>query len=112
LKLLQKFDSISNDSVLVIEGKKDKRALEQLGINANFFLLNNRRNIQANAEEISKTYHRAILLLDADKKGKLLTKIMKDNLQRLGVRVDTRLKNMLVKATNANTIEGMRKALE
>ena len=52
--LLEKLAEKAENAVLIVEGKKDKQALQALGIQADFFLLNNtKKGLYENAEFLS-----------------------------------------------------------
>lgn len=100
---------ISNNGVAVIvEGKKDKVALGKIGIHNNVFVLN-AKPLFVVAEEISKSYDEAAILTDLDREGKKLYGKLNTLLQRQGVRVDNRLRNLLFKSTRLRQIEGIGK---
>ena len=107
-RLLEKLRKEAKEAVLIIEGKKDKIALESLDIDADFFLLcKQNKSLEESTEEISKKYKRAILMLDQDKQGKKMEKIIAHYLQRTGVKVDRKLGKKLLKLANCNTVEGL-----
>jgi len=87
-ELFLKLNNKAETAIVIVEGKRDKAALSRF-LNAEFFVLNNnsKRSIYESAEHVSSHYEEAILLLDADKKGKELTKKMKSYLQQNGVKV-------------------------
>jgi 5S rRNA maturation endonuclease (ribonuclease M5) len=65
-------DESKNDSLLVVEGKNDARALISLGFKGNLFLLCNKSLVKLNDE--ADKYNKIILLLDLDRKGRSLTR--------------------------------------
>jgi 5S rRNA maturation endonuclease (ribonuclease M5) len=65
-------DESENDSLLVVEGKNDARALISLGFKGDLFLLCN-KSLAKLRDEADK-YKKIILLLDLDRKGGALTR--------------------------------------
>ena len=102
----------TNNSALVVEGAKDKRALQHFGIDADFFLLNKyKKSLRERAEAISEFHDQAFLFLDLDPKGRQLTRRMKENLHANRVKVNTRLANKLLKLAKTDKVEGLISAI-
>ena len=107
-RLLEELKKKTKKAVLIVEGKKDKAALESLDIYAEFFLLcKQNRSIPESAEIISKKYKEAILMLDQDKQGKKMEKMIIQYLQKFGVKVNNRIGKKLLYLANSNTVEGI-----
>ena len=94
-----------SNKLIIVEGEKDRKALEQLGIN-NIITLNKEPLFKI-AENISKEHKEVIILTDLDKKGKQLYGKLNSSLQRLGLRVDNSFRNFLLKKTKLRQIEGI-----
>jgi 5S rRNA maturation endonuclease (ribonuclease M5) len=99
-----------SNKLVIVEGNKDKKALEQLGINKIVTL--NKGPLFKIAENISKEHKDVIILTDLDKKGKQLYGRLNSSLQRLGLRVDNSFRNFLLKKTKLRQIEGIISYLE
>jgi len=99
-----------SNKLIIVEGEKDRKALEQLGIN-NIITLNKEPLFKI-AENISKEHKEVIILTDLDKKGKQLYGKLNSSLQRLGLRVDNSFRNFLLKKTKLRQIEGIINYLE
>ena len=65
------FDA-ENDSLVVVEGKRDKEALRSLGFTGKILMLCHRGGMK-NLIENAEFYRKMILLLDLDREGKALT---------------------------------------
>lgn len=105
---MDKINKKSKTALIIVEGKKDKVALEALEIKADFFLLcKQNRSLPESAEEIAKKYKKVILMLDNDKKGLELEKTMVHYLQKFGVKVDRKLGKELLTLKNSPTVEGI-----
>ena len=104
-------DKIKNSNILVIvEGKKDRIALQNLGI-SNIVELSKKPLYQI-VEEISNSNEECTILTDLDKKGKELYAKLNSNLQRHGVKINNNLRNFLFKNTKLRQIEGIYTYLE
>ena len=107
-KLLEKLNEKAQTAILIVEGKKDAEALEPL-VNTDFFLLQDKKkSLYESAEKIATTHKKAILLLDADPKGKELTKKMISYLQQHGVKVDSKFGLKLMRTAKCRTIQGLK----
>jgi 5S rRNA maturation endonuclease (ribonuclease M5) len=88
-------------SLIIVEGKKDKAALEELGL-SNIIIIN--KPLYEIVEKINAK--RVLVLTDLDKEGKQLYAKLKKDLNKLGITVDDRLRNLLFK-TELRQIEGL-----
>ena len=82
--------------LVIVEGKKDKQALQKLGFEK-IFTLNNGKSIKRNIEIISGMSKKIIILTDFDKQGRELNKKLRHEFSQIGVRVDNKLRNCLKK---------------
>ena len=92
---------------IVVEGKKDKLALEKLGIRKDIIILN--KPIFQVVETIASTYKDCILLLDLDKEGRKLYHNLKHDLQKHKVRIDNKFREFLLKEKKIKQIESLKK---
>lgn len=91
----------NSKELIIVEGKKDKKALEELGI----------KNIKIIKGPLYKFIEsikqkRVILLVDLDKEGKKLYAILKNQFQKRKIKVDYRFRKFLFKAKLSH-IEGI-----
>lgn len=104
-------EKIKDSNILIIvEGKKDKIALEKLGI-SNVIELNKKPLFQI-VEEIADFNDECIILTDLDKKGKEIYGKLNSNLQKNGVKVDNKFREFLFRHTKLRQIEGLTAYLE
>jgi len=96
------------EKLIIVEGKKDKAALENLGIK-NIITIN--KPLFAIVEEISAIAKECIILTDLDEEGRKLYAYLKRNLPRNGVKVDVVFREFLFKKTKLTHIEGLQKYL-
>jgi 5S rRNA maturation endonuclease (ribonuclease M5) len=94
------------NSLVIVEGKKDKTALEGLGF-SNVILLN--KPLYEIVEKINAK--RVLVLTDLDKEGKQIYANLKKDLNKLGIAVNDRLRNLLFK-TEVRQIEGLTRYLK
>ena len=92
------------NKLIIVEGIKDKRALESLGL-TNIMTL--KKPLYAVVEEIASKTKEVILLTDLDPKGKELFARLSKDLQKHGVKVDNRFREFLFKETKLRQIEGI-----
>ena len=104
-------EKVKNSSILIIvEGKKDKAALQKLGL-SNIIELNKKPLFQI-VEEVSGSNGECIVLTDLDKKGKELYGKLSSDLQKHGVKVNNKFREFLFRHTKLRQIEGIDSYLE
>ncbi len=91
-------DECKNGALVVVEGKRDARALESMRFKGNLFLLCHNESLVRLASEAER-YKKIILLLDLDKKGKALTKKAATILQEKKSKIDLFFRRELAKAS-------------
>ena len=105
--LLEEIEKIKKENLLiVVEGKKDKSALEQIGLKNIFVLDENGKSLLIKIEEISQRDKECIILTDFDKKGKEIYKLVKSELLQKGITLNNKLRNLLLKS-HLSHIEGI-----
>ncbi len=92
--LLDRIAELSADHVLVIEGKKDREALESLGIHGDMFLVQSSGGPVCAAEYVESHGGKAVILTDWDRRGDTLCEQIAD---MIGYRpgVDTQIRREL-----------------
>ena len=97
------------DYVFVVEGKKDVRALHALGFEKVYAIhhtgISLREKVEQIAGEVGKR-DKICILTDFDKKGKQLYMLLKKEFSEIGVRLDSSLRGLLIKA-RVSHIEGL-----
>jgi dTMP kinase len=107
-EFLDKLRQESKDKLIIVEGLKDKKALESLGIQ-NVITL--KKPLYAVIEDIVDSKKECIILTDLDKKGKELYAKLSSKLKQFGVKIDNSFREFLFK-TKLRQIEGLTKYLE
>ncbi|MBS3132280.1 toprim domain-containing protein [Candidatus Woesearchaeota archaeon] len=105
-ELLKHLEDIKKSKKLVIvEGKKDKKALEKFGI-FNIITLS-KQPLYHVIEEVASNSRECIILTDLDSKGKELYGKLNSGLQQFGIKVDNTFREFLFKETKLRQIEGL-----
>src|SRR3989338_9249471 len=91
--------------VIIVEGKKDRAALNKFGI-TNIVELTKKPLFQI-VEEVADSNEECIILTDLDKKGKQIYGKLNSDLQRHCVKVNNEFRKFLLKSTKLRQIEGM-----
>lgn len=99
LELLQELEDLSEDTPVVVEGKKDIAALWSLGIRKNVVSLGRGLTVFAFCEKLAQESGSAIVLTDWDRKGGKLARMLKDAFEANGVKVNTDIRAKLVLLT-------------
>ncbi|MEW6043570.1 MAG: toprim domain-containing protein [Thermoproteota archaeon] len=97
---LKEFISALNcaqDSVVIVEGKRDTAALKSLGFTEEILEFHSFGGITKFADSVSD-YKNLIILFDFDKKGKYLTRRVIEQLERR-TRIDMSYKKQLISVT-------------
>ena len=97
---IKKFVNLLNsqkDSAIVVEGKRDSAALIKLGYSGKILEFHKFNGMIKFADSAAK-YHKLILLLDGDRKGRYLTKKIIELLERR-TKIDLLFKKKLVSIT-------------
>jgi len=109
-RLLQELELLRQSKILVIvEGIKDRRALQEFGIR-DIAILN--KPLYKVAEDIaSKKAKECAILTDLDSEGKKLYGMLNKELSRLGIKSNNRFRRFLHKSTALRQLEGLVKYL-
>ncbi len=105
-EILEFFDELRDtDKMVIVEGVKDKKALEAIGVKRVYCL--NKAPLYKIVEEIAGCGSRVIILTDLDSEGRRLYGKLKTQLQHLGVEVDNYFREFLFKNTKIRQVEGL-----
>ncbi|MBW2992384.1 toprim domain-containing protein [Candidatus Woesearchaeota archaeon] len=111
--LLKHLEKIKEENTLIIvEGHKDKKSLEALGFSPNRIIPLARRALFKVVEQIIIKEKRVIILTDLDKTGKRLYSRLRTDLTQRGVYIDNKLRNFLFRHTKLRQIEGLKNYIE
>jgi 5S rRNA maturation endonuclease (ribonuclease M5) len=111
--LIKLIDKLKEDNTLIIvEGYKDKKSLTSLGISGKRILPLQRKALFKVVEEVAKKEKKAVILTDLDKAGKRLYSKLNSDLSQRGIYTDNKLRNFLFRYTSLRQIEGLKKYIE
>ena len=96
------------DKPIIVEGKKDKIALENLGCNNIITINGNKAGLYNIVEKLPENCREAVILTDLDKKGKQLYHKIKKILTSNKIKIDDRFRIYLFKETKIRQIEGLK----
>lgn len=94
------------EKVIIVEGKKDKEALNSLGVK-NIVIING--PLYKVVEDVAEITNEVVILTDFDREGRKLYGFLKSNFQRNGVKIDTYFREFLMKNTKITCIESIEK---
>ncbi len=89
---------------ILVEGKKDKKALESFNVK-NIIMLD--RPLFEIVEVISEKYDSVIILTDLDKEGKKFYAYFSQELGKRGVKIESKYRDFLFRNTDLTQIEGL-----
>ncbi|MDD4185807.1 MAG: Toprim subdomain protein [Candidatus Methanomethylophilaceae archaeon] len=93
--LLEDLSDISEGSIILIEGRKDREALDFLRITAESIEVQKEGGPLRAAERVYEAGKGAVILTDWDTKGDEIARSLEENLYSLGVRYDTDIRDKL-----------------
>ena len=99
-----------SNTLIIVEGKKDRAALQKLGI-SNVIELNKKPLFHI-VEDVANSNDECIILTDLDKEGRQLYSKLNSNLQKNGVKVDNKFRKFLFRHTKLRQVEGICSYLE
>ena len=99
-----------SNQLIIVEGKKDRKALQNFGIK-NIIELNKKPLFEI-IENISDKNEKCIILTDLDRHGRELYGKLNSGLQQRGVKIDDSFRNFLFKNTKLRQIEGLENYIE
>lgn len=83
------------DSIIVVEGKRDIIALKTLGLRGDFRLATHHALINF-CEELAGSGQRIVILTDWDRRGNMLASKLVENLQSLDSNPETRIRDLII----------------
>lgn len=87
----------NKNSIVIVEGKRDMEALYYLGYNGNIKAYHHYRGTTNFVDQCAVNYKKLILLMDSDRKGKIITKKILSQLN--GRIIDLNYKKKLLQIT-------------
>ncbi|MFP3167029.1 MAG: toprim domain-containing protein [Candidatus Nanopusillus sp.] len=95
------------DSIIVVEGRKDKEVLREFGFNNVYTIYELRKD-----DGIFLNYREAIILTDNDNKGKILYKYVRNLLESDGIIINDIERKRFFKYFRVREVEDLRKHID
>ena len=95
------------DSIIIVEGKKDKEVLKEVGFNNVYTIYELRRD-----DEVFLNYREAIILTDNDNKGRILYKYVRNLLESDGIIINDIERRKFFRYFRVRGVEDLRKYIE
>jgi 5S rRNA maturation endonuclease (ribonuclease M5) len=111
LKLWEEFLARSKDdsTVIVVEGERDRRSLQRLGVSGRVVLFHSGRGLSQLTRALAKPGQRVVVLTDWDREGGHLAHRLTELLVAEGVQVDVDFRRRLARALRGEIahVEGL-----
>jgi 5S rRNA maturation endonuclease (ribonuclease M5) len=111
LKLWEEFLAGANDpsTVVVVEGERDRRSLQRLGVTGHIVLFHSGRGLSQLTRSLTVPGRRVVVLTDWDREGGHLAHRLTELLVAEGVRVDADFRRKLARAVRGEVahVEGL-----
>jgi 5S rRNA maturation endonuclease (ribonuclease M5) len=95
------------DSIIIVEGRKDKEVLREFGFNNVYTIYELRKD-----DRIFLNYREAIILTDNDNKGRILYKYVRNLLESDGIIINDIERRRFFKYFRVKEVEDLRKHIE
>jgi len=93
--IIDDLSEVCAESVLLIEGQKDRMAMTLLGVNAEMIMVQAEGGPLKVAEKLSGERKSAVIMTDWDQKGEEIAKDLERSLSSLCVKYDTSMRSRL-----------------
>ncbi|MFA6035700.1 MAG: toprim domain-containing protein [Candidatus Micrarchaeia archaeon] len=107
-KLLARVLKTLDSSVVIVEGKKDEAALQEIGVKGRILQASGR--VRGICEKVKAD--EAVILTDNDLAGKELAELVRDELEACNIRVDLQVRRDLRHVLGARTVEEVPRKLK
>ncbi|MFP3289834.1 MAG: hypothetical protein RXN31_01285 [Candidatus Nanopusillus acidilobi] len=95
------------DSIIIVEGKKDKEVLKEFGFNNVYTIYELRKD-----DGVFLNYREAIILTDNDNKGRILYKYVRNLLESDGIIINDVERRKFFKYFRVREVEDLRKHID
>ena len=95
------------DSIIIVEGKKDKEVLKEVGFNNVYTIYELRKD-----DKVFLNYREAIILTDNDNKGRILYKYLRNLLESDGIIINDIERRKFFRYFRVREVEDLRKYIE
>ncbi len=111
INYIKELNELAENIPIIVEGKKDRWALERIGVKGNFILMNG-MPIYEFCARIAEKYREIIILVDLDSGGEKIYRKMKHYFSQLGVKVNDKFRNVFLRKLNITKVEDAASRLE
>ena len=101
--LIEELIKENEEHPVLVEGKRDVKALRELGLEGEIVMLHSGRSLLETCELLAEGHDTILLMLDWDRKGKHLTKTIKQYLITLGIRAEDKYMNKIFSLARKET---------
>lgn len=107
--LMEKLIEKNKDVPIIVEGRKDRESLRELGVRGEIFSIYVGKNLAEFSEIFYGTYTHIVLMMDWDRGGRTLQKKLLVYFESLGIDVDSYFWDEFVKigGKDVNTVEAL-----
>jgi 5S rRNA maturation endonuclease (ribonuclease M5) len=109
---LEKLKDLSQDMPIIVEGKRDERALRNVGVEGEILKVQTSRSVVEFCDRAAGRYSEVILFTDLDAAGKKIGSLVKKYLTDKGVKVNGNIAKKLMHALDTAEAENVSKRLE
>lgn len=112
IERVEKLKDLSLDAPIIVEGKKDERALREVGIDGDILRVHTSTSLVEFCDTVAASYKEVILFTDLDSAGKKIGRVVKKYLTDKGVKVNDNIARKLMYALDTTETENVSKRLE
>jgi 5S rRNA maturation endonuclease (ribonuclease M5) len=112
IDILKELRELSLDSPIMVEGKRDEKALRDMGIMGKILKVQTSSSVLELCESVARDYKSVILFTDIDSAGKRIGRLVKKYLTDKGVKVNDNIAKKLMSALETAEAENVSKRLE
>ena len=112
LESLDLLRDISQDTLIIVEGMKDEKALRDIGITGPILQVQTSPSVVEFCESIATNHREVLLFTDLDAAGKKIGRVVKKYLTDKGVKIDDNLAKKLLYALDTVETEKVAVRLE
>ncbi|MFQ6135984.1 MAG: toprim domain-containing protein [Candidatus Hydrothermarchaeales archaeon] len=104
---IEELKTLSNEVPIIVEGKKDEKALRSLGVEGEIFRISSGMSLYEFCEGISDRYSEVILLTDLDGEGERLARKLKNYLIHKGVKIYETFRKDILNKLETHEVESI-----
>jgi 5S rRNA maturation endonuclease (ribonuclease M5) len=110
--MIEDLKELALEHPIIVEGKRDERALRELGIEGKIFKVQTAPSVLELCENVAGEHKEAILFTDLDSAGKRIGKNVKKYLTDKGVKVNDNIAKKLMYSLDTTETENVFKRFE